>query len=123
MAEETLQKVDEARIKEIHHRIENNLQLISSLLSLDAERFSDTKTLEALRENQNRVTSMAIIREESYKGDKIDTLDFADYLRKLTTDLFRSYRLGNEEISLKLELEKIYLGIDTAIPLGLLQMS
>ncbi len=120
MAEETLQKIDEARIKEIHHRIKNNLQVISSLLSLEAERFNDMKILEAFRESQNRVTSMAIIHEELYKGDKIDTLDFGDYLRKLTADLFRSYRLGNEEISLKLELEKVYLGMDTAIPLGII---
>jgi len=119
MAEETLQKIDETRIKEIHHRIKNNLQVISSLLSLEAERFDDTKMLEAFRESQNRVTSMAIIHEELYKGDKIDTLNFADYLRKLTADLFRSYRLGNEEINLKLELEKVYLGMDTAIPLGI----
>ncbi|RXA19602.1 PAS domain S-box protein [Methanosarcina sp. MSH10X1] len=120
MAEETLQRIDQARIKEIHHRIKNNLQVISSLLSLEAERFSDAKMLEAFRESQNRVTSMAIIHEELYKGDEIDTLDFADYLRKLTADLFNSYRVGNEEISLKLELDKVYLGMDTAIPLGII---
>lgn len=120
MAEETLQKIDEARIKEIHHRIKNNLQVISSLLSLEGERFSDKKMLEAFRESQNRVTSMAIIHEELYKGNKIDTLDFGDYLRKLTADLFRSYNLGNGEISLKLDLDKVYLGMDTAIPLGII---
>ncbi|MDW5550794.1 sensor histidine kinase [Methanosarcina sp.] len=119
-ADLTLKKTHEARIKEIHHRIKNNLQVISSLLSLEADRSTDTKTLEAFRESQNRVASMALIHEELYKGDEVDNLDFADYLRKLTTNLFRSYRLRNEEISLKLELEKVHLDMDTAIPLGII---
>ncbi|RPJ64609.1 MAG: sensor histidine kinase, partial [Alphaproteobacteria bacterium] len=97
-----------------------NLQVISSLLSLEAERLTDTKTLEAFRESQNRVTSMALIHEELYKGTGTDNLDFAAYLRKLTEDLFRSYKLGNKDISLKLDLEQVYLGMDTAIPLGII---
>lgn len=119
-AEETLKKIDEARIKEIHHRIKNNLQVISSLLSLEAEKFSDKKMLEAFRESQNRVTSMAIIHEELYKGNEIDTLDFAAYLRKLTADLLNSYSIQKENIELKLDLENICLGMDTAIPLGII---
>ncbi|MGA9187298.1 MAG: histidine kinase dimerization/phosphoacceptor domain -containing protein [Methanosarcina sp.] len=115
-----LKKIQEARIKEIHHRIKNNLQVISSLLSLEAERSTDAKMLEAFRESQNRVASMALIHQELYKGDELDTLDFADYLRKLTADLFRSYKLGGERISLKLDLEQIYLGMNTAIPLGII---
>jgi len=115
-----LKKIQEARIKEIHHRIKNNLQVISSLLSLEAERSTDLKMLEAFRESQNRVASMALIHQELYKGDELDTLDFADYLRKLTADLFRSYRLGSEKMSLKLDLEQVYLGMDTAIPLGII---
>ncbi|KKH68088.1 hypothetical protein DU87_05505 [Methanosarcina mazei] len=119
-AEETLEKMDKIRIKEIHHRIKNNLQVICSLLSLEAERFSDEKMLETLKESQNRVASMALIHEELYKGDKNDTLDFAAYLRKLTADLFSSYNLGNDNISLKMDLEQVYLDMDTAIPLGII---
>jgi two-component sensor histidine kinase len=63
---------------------------------------------------------MALIHEELYKGSEIDRLDFADYLRRLTRDLFRSYRLGNERISLKLDLEQVYLEMDKAIPLGII---
>lgn len=113
-------KSQEVRIKEIHHRIKNNLQVISSLLSLEAERSTDKKMLETFRESQNRIASMALIHEELYKGKKIDRIDFADYLKRLTADLFRSYRLGNERISLKLDLEQVYLEMDKAIPLGII---
>ncbi|HWR26163.1 MAG TPA: PAS domain S-box protein, partial [Methanosarcina sp.] len=119
-AEEALERIDEMRIKEIHHRIKNNLQVISSLLSLEAEKFSDEKMLDAFKESQNRVASMALIHEELYKGDKFDTLDFAQYLQKLTEDLFRSYSLGDKTICLNLNLEHINLGMDTAIPLGII---
>ena len=120
MAEETLARIEKARIKEIHHRIKNNLQVICSLLSLEADRFTDEKILEALRESQNRVTSMALIHEELYKGGKNDAVDFAAYLHKLTADLFSSYNLGNDNVSLKMDLEQIYLDMDTAIPLGII---
>jgi len=119
-AEVALEKIQEAHIKEIHHRIKNNLQVISSLLSLEAEKFSDAKILESFRESQNRVASMALIHEELYKGDKIDTLNFAAYLQKLTADLFCSYNLGNNGTSLKLDVEQVYLGMDIAIPLGII---
>ena len=120
IAEEALKKIEGTRIKEIHHRIKNNLQVISSLLSLQAEKFKDKEVLEAFRESQNRVASIAIIHEELHEGNSMDTLDFADYLRKLTADLFSSYHVGNNRISLKLELEKVCLGMDTAIPLGII---
>lgn len=118
-AEEALEKIQEIHIKEIHHRIKNNLQVISSLLSLEAERFSDEKMLEAFQESQNRITSMALIHEELHRGNELDTLDFAAYLQNLTADLFSSYNL-NDAISLKLDLEQTHLGMDTAIPLGII---
>ncbi len=119
-AEESLAELEKTRIKEIHHRIKNNLQVISSLLGLQAEKFSDAKVLEAFKESQNRVASMALIHEELYKGIKIQTLDFADYLRKLAVNLFSSYNLRNDNISLNIDLEQIYLYTDTAIPLGII---
>ncbi|RXA19856.1 PAS domain S-box protein [Methanosarcina sp. MSH10X1] len=125
-AEETLVKIDRIRIKEIHHRIKNNLQVISSLLDLQAETFSQLETcktpevVQAFMESQSRVISMALIHEELYKGDKIDTLDFSAYLRKLTAELFSSYSLRNKNIGLKLDLELVDLGLDTAIPLGII---
>jgi PAS domain S-box-containing protein len=119
-AEEVLAKIDEARIKEIHHRIKNNLQVISSLLDLQAERFSDIKVLNAFKESQNRVVSMALIHEELYKGKAPDTLDFAVYLQKLSSNLLNSYNLKNNGISLKLDLEQVFLDMDIAIPLGII---
>ena len=119
-AEEALTKAEGARIKEIHHRIKNNLQVISSLLSLQSEKFNDAEVLEAFKESQNRVGSMALIHEELYKGNNIETLNFADYLLNLTKDLLDSYRVGRDNISLKLDLEQVYLNIDTSIPLGII---
>ncbi|RPJ72342.1 MAG: PAS domain S-box protein, partial [Alphaproteobacteria bacterium] len=126
-AEEAITKIEQIRIKEIHHRIKNNLQVISSLLDLQADTFSNRDTckvpevIEAFRESQNRVASMALIHEELYKGRKIDTLDFAAYLRRLIEDLFGSYNLSNNDnISLKLNLEQVFLNMDTAIPLGII---
>ncbi|MGB9939435.1 MEDS domain-containing protein [Methanosarcina sp.] len=119
-AEEALAKIEEARIKEIHHRIKNNLQIISSLLSLQAEKFSDVEVLDAFKDSQNRVASMALIHEELFRGKGTDNLDFAAYIQKLTRELFSSYNLRNEDINLKLNLEEAYLGMDTAIPLGII---
>ncbi len=122
-AEEALLKTEKIRKKEIHHRIKNNLQVISSLLSLQAEHFEDRKVIEAFRDSQNRVVSMSLIHEELYKtgenGD-VETLNFTAYLRKLATDLIRSYKVGDEDIHLKLDLENVSLGMDTAIPLGII---
>jgi two-component sensor histidine kinase len=119
-AEEALAEIEEARIKEIHHRIKNNLQVISSLLSLQAEKFTDPKILDAFKDSQNRIVSMALIHEELYQGNETDNLDFAAYIQKLIRELFSSYNLRNEDISLKMNLEETYLGMDTAIPLGII---
>ena len=118
-AEETLAKAEEIGMREIHHRIKNNLQVVSSLLSLQAEKFKDKDVIEAFRESENRVVSMSIIHEELYKSEDATSIDFAAYLRKLTADLLRSYRVGNEKVKLLLEVDSTFLGIDTAIPLGI----
>jgi PAS domain S-box-containing protein len=120
MAEEALEKIDKIRLKEVHHRIKNNLQVISSLLSLQAEKFEDKEVIEAFRESQNRVESIAMIHERLHESESTDAFEFSDYLRKLTTDLFSSYNVGNRNISLKLNLEQVYLGMNTAVPLGII---
>ncbi|MDD4249282.1 MAG: histidine kinase dimerization/phosphoacceptor domain -containing protein, partial [Methanosarcina sp.] len=126
-AEKTLVNFETARKKEIHHRIKNNLQVISSLLDLQAEKFSnreyvkDSEIMEAFRESQNRILSMALIHEELHEGREIDKLKFSSYLEKLSENLFQTYRLGNANISLSMDLEEnIFFDMDTAIPLGII---
>ena len=111
-AEEALKKIEIARKQEIHHRIKNNLQVISSLLDLQAEKFryrediKDSEVLKAFRESQDRVISMALIHEELYKGGGFDTLNFSSYIEELADNLFLTYRLGNTDISLNMDLEE-----------------
>lgn len=119
-AEETLAKAEAIGMREIHHRIKNNLQIVSSLLSLQAEKFKDKAVVEAFRESENRVVSMSIIHEELHKSEDTTSIDFAAYLRKLTSELLYSYRVGNEKVQLFLDVDPIFLGIDTAIPLGII---
>jgi PAS domain S-box-containing protein len=120
IAEIRKEKFEDARLKEIHHRIKNNLQIISSLLSLEAERFNDVQMLEAFRESQNRVASMALIHEELYRSTDTNKLDFSAYLKKLIKELLNSYTKESINISLRMNLEQVYLGMDTAIPLGII---
>lgn len=117
--------IEEALKREIHHRVKNNLQIISSLLDLQAETLAgsnvcDTsKVLEAFKDSQNRVVSMALIHEELYgsRSTAFD-LDFSAYLKNLTAYVFDSYNVKNDDISLKLKFDQVNLGMDTAIPLG-----
>jgi two-component sensor histidine kinase len=126
-AEEALAKMDIARQKEIHHRIKNNLQVISSLLDLTAERFNnrgciqDSEVLKAFRESQDRVISMALIHEELYKGEGFETLNFSSYIEELAENLLQTYVVGNLDINLKMNLEEnAFFDMDTAVPLGMI---
>lgn len=125
--EEFLANIKIARQREIHHRIKNNLQVISSLLDLQAEKFNNmecvtnSEVLEAFRESQDRVISIALIHEELHEGEGTEKLNFSPYLKKLIGNLFRTYRLGDTAISLKTELEEnIFFDMDIAVPLGLI---
>jgi len=126
-AEEALTIIETARKKEIHHRIKNNLQVISSLLDLQAEQFrdrdsiKDSEVMEAFRESQNRVVSMALIHEELYKGGGFETLNFSPYIQELAENLLLTYRLGNTSITLSTDLEEnLLFDMDTAVPLGII---
>jgi PAS domain S-box-containing protein len=119
--EKALADIDRIRIKEIHHRIKNNLQVISSLLDLQAEKFRDKEILDAFKESQNRLLSMSLIHEELYKGEGTETLDFSVYLKKLTENLFKTYSLSSKNIHLYTDLEKsAFFDMDTAVPLGII---
>ncbi len=105
-------------LKEIHHRVKNNLQIISSLLSLQEVYVQeDAKALSVLRESRNRVLSMATIHEMLYQSEDISGINFSHYIEKLTSTLFNSYHNTNIP---KINVDQIYLNIETSIPLGLI---
>lgn len=122
-AEEKLQaslREKEALLKEVHHRVKNNLQVISSLLDLQAQYIQEPKALEAFRESQNRVRSIGLIHEKLYQSNSLAQVNLADYIRSLTTHLIQSYALNPHTITLQLKLDDVLCTLDTAIPCGLL---
>jgi PAS domain S-box-containing protein len=110
----------EVLLKEIHHRVKNNLQVISSLLSLQASKLPGDDMVDILKESQTRVKSMALVHEELYQSDDFSRIDFADYAHRLTTSLFHTYRPETTPITLAVDVEEIFLTVDTAIPCGLI---
>ena len=110
----------ELLLREIHHRVKNNLQVISSLLSLQSRTSKDEQAIEMAKESQNRIKVMALIHEKLYRSKDFANVEFNDYIKNLVNDLFASYRVSASRISLKLEIEDLSLGIDTAIPTGLI---
>lgn len=113
-------KAEQLRKKEINHRIKNNLQIVSSLLDLQAEKFSDRKVIEAFKESESRILSMSLIHQELYESGKLDSLDFSSYIRKLIADLIKSYNTETGEIRVKLDISSVFLGVDTAVSLGII---
>lgn len=120
LAEEALARAEQLRKKEINHRIKNNLQIVSSLLDLQAEKFSDKQVIEAFKESENRIVSMSLIHEELYESGNLDILDFSSYIRKLITDLSKSYSTESSDIRVHLDVDKVFLGVDTAVSLGII---
>ncbi|MBD2102432.1 histidine kinase dimerization/phosphoacceptor domain -containing protein [Leptolyngbya sp. FACHB-261] len=110
----------EVLLKEVHHRVKNNLQVISSLLNLQSDQIQDSQALEVFKESQNRVRSMALIHEKLYQSKHLASIDFSDYIRSLTDTLLRSYGNSANRIELSMSAGEVLLGIDTAIPLGLI---
>ncbi|MBN2657295.1 MAG: DUF3369 domain-containing protein [Spirochaetales bacterium] len=106
-------------VKEIHHRVKNNLQIISSLLHMQSIGVSDPKLLEVLQESENRVQSMSLVHEKLYQSDLMATIDFNEYLSSLAERLIHTYNVSSE-INLKIETDPLMLSINTAIPCGLI---
>ncbi|MFC2112772.1 sensor histidine kinase, partial [Bacteroidota bacterium] len=109
----------EVLLKEIHHRVKNNLQIISSLLNLQSRDVSDEAVQDAVKEGQSRVKSMALIHQMLYQSEQISCIRFGEYLEQLTSSLASMYR-GQRDIQCKVSADGIELDIDTAIPLGLI---
>jgi PAS domain S-box-containing protein len=113
-------KEKEMLLMEVHHRVKNNMQIISSLLNLQSKYIRDKRDLDLFRNSQNRVRSMALVHEMLYKSEDLARIDFAKYIKELTYQLFRSYKVNFNSIKLTIDVEDIPLGVDTAIPCALI---
>lgn len=112
-------KEKEALLMEIHHRVKNNMQIISSLLSLQSRYIRDKEASGIFKESQNRVKSMAMIHEKLYMSEGLARIDFEEYIKNLVNDLFNSYGTENR-VKFDINADKLFLNMDTAIPCGLI---
>ena len=110
----------EVLLKEVHHRVKNNLQVISSLLYLQTDKIQDAKALDIFRDSQNRVRSMALIHEKLYQAQDLAHVDLGAYIHSLIGYLFRSYGAYASAIRLQVNANNVRLGIDSAMPCGLI---
>lgn len=110
----------EMLLKEIHHRVKNNMQVISSLLRLQSEYNKDDKVIEMFKESQNRIRSIALVHEKLYRSKNLSRIDFNSYIENLVNGLFISYRISSNKVRLKMDVGRILFAIDTAIPCGLI---
>ena len=110
----------ETLLKEVHHRVKNNMQIISSLLALQTEQATTIETKDVLEECRGRVRTMALIHEKLYRSSDLGSIDFADYLHDLTTNLNRGQLTKGNCITITIRADHIFLPVDTAIPCGLI---
>ncbi len=123
LAEELLKeslKEKEVLLKEVHHRVKNNLQVISSILNLQSSYVKDEKTLNILKESQNRIKSMAFIHESLYQTNDFSKINFSEYVVSLSKNLVHSYGVFDNFVELKLNVSDVSLSLDLSIPCGLL---
>jgi len=113
-------KEKELLLKEVHHRVKNNMQVIVSILNLQSTYTQDAATLDLLQASQNRVRAMAMVHEKLYQSENLAQIDFRDYAHHLISTLFHSYSPHTSDVDLKIEIGDIVLGIDAAIPCGLI---
>ena len=116
----TLLHQRETMLREIHHRVKNNMQVMSSLLSLQSRAASNPEISKMQEENQNRIQSMALLHEILYQSEDLAVVDFSKYLRRMVDHLFRSYGVDNRQIRLRTALDSVGLELDDALPSGLL---
>lgn len=122
-AEEKIQaslREKETLLKEIHHRVKNNLQVITSLLSLQSGFIDNKETKTLFRYSQYRINSMAIIHEMLYKTDNLSRIDYGEYLQQLVSGVVTSMKGSDNIIDITIEVKDLFLNIDTSIPLGLM---
>lgn len=110
----------EVLLKEVHHRVKNNLQVISSILNLQSSYVEDEELKQVLRESQNRIKTMSFIHENLYQKDQFSSIDFSDYIKNLSTNLLHSYQIYSNLVEIKYNLSQVFLSLDQAIPCGLI---
>ena len=122
MEEQIRESLDEKNIllKEIHHRVKNNLQIIVSLFNLQSAYLQDKASHKILKEGQDRIRSMALIHDRFYQSDGTSRIDFDDYIKRLCETIMQSQNANPQKIRLQIEAEKISLDIDTAVPCGVI---
>ena len=123
LAEEQMKaslKEKEVLLQEIHHRVKNNMQIISSLLNLQSSALKDEKVVGLFTESRNRIRSMALIHEKLYQSQNLARINFGEYIQTLTTHLFHTYKVDPSSVALKTELQDVCLDINMAIPCSLI---
>ncbi|MBM4240901.1 MAG: PAS domain S-box protein [Euryarchaeota archaeon] len=113
-------KEKEVLLREIHHRVKNNMQIISTLLSLQSEQIKDKRMIEFNKESQTRIQSMALIHENLYQSEDLARINFSEYVNNLIEELFHSYGVNPDIIEPNISVEDVTLNIETAIPCGLI---
>ncbi len=113
-------KEKEILLKEVHHRVKNNMQIISSLLNLQSSYLKDPEARAALKECQNRIYSMALVHDKLYREKDLASIDFGDYAEKLLVHLFQVHIPRSEGVTFSVRVESPFLTVDLAIPLGLI---
>ncbi|MGZ4036205.1 MAG: PAS domain S-box protein [Bacteroidia bacterium] len=110
----------EVLLKEVHHRVKNNMQVISSILNLQSSYVKDEYALGLLKESQNRIKTMAYIHESLYQNKTFTSINFSEYISTLTNNILQSYAAATQKVRLVLEIQKVILNLDTSIPAGLI---
>ena len=113
-------KEKEVLLKEVHHRVKNNMQVISSILNLQSSYVKDAYALNLLKECQNRIKSMAFIHESLYQTKNFESVNFSEYITTLSKNLVHTYSINTKNIKLVLTLDKLFLNLDSSIPCGLI---
>ncbi len=122
-AEEFLKKSLEEKevlLREVHHRVKNNMQIISSILRMQSRTIEDERLKEFLQESQNRIHSMALIHENLYNNDTLASIKFSNYVKSLSNNIARTYANQKATVRFNYQMEDAYLPIDAAIPCGLI---
>lgn len=110
----------ETLLKEVHHRVKNNMQVISSLLRMQARKIKDKDLAEILMDSQNRIKSMALVYNKLYQSENLAQINMADYTKDLITGLIRAYPVKSQRITSRVEQSNVLLGVDIAIPCGII---